>query len=143
MAEAHASFVGSIPDLYERHLGPLFFEPYARDLIGRADWSGVSRVLELASGARYQYRPDGSPVADGISAGHALAADLAAGRLGRVTGLHGAPRDLVAARGVGAPTDAFGDLPGVATTVHDLPVSAPGVSWLARRLLERRAARSP
>lgn len=43
------SFVGQIPELYERHLGPVLFEPYARDLAARLP-KGTRRVLELASG---------------------------------------------------------------------------------------------
>ena len=32
MTEANARFQGSIPELYEQHLGPVIFEPYAEDL---------------------------------------------------------------------------------------------------------------
>lgn len=42
-------FVGQIPELYERHLGPVLFEPYARDLVARLP-QDTRRVLELASG---------------------------------------------------------------------------------------------
>lgn len=48
MASEHAGFVGSIPELYDRHLGPLFFQPYARDLASRVRAGG--RLLELACG---------------------------------------------------------------------------------------------
>lgn len=44
-----ARFVGSIPELYDRHLGPVLFEPYARELAGRLP-AGASRVLEIAAG---------------------------------------------------------------------------------------------
>jgi ubiquinone/menaquinone biosynthesis C-methylase UbiE len=43
-------FAGSIPALYDRHLGPLLFEPYARDLAGRLTDLGGGRVLETAAG---------------------------------------------------------------------------------------------
>ena len=43
-------FAGSIPELYQRHLVPLIFEPYAEDLAGRLCSRRVSRVLELAAG---------------------------------------------------------------------------------------------
>ena len=43
-------FAGSIPEIYERHLVPLIFEPYAEDLAGRLCSRRVSRVLELAAG---------------------------------------------------------------------------------------------
>jgi len=31
MTQDDAAFTGSIPELYERYLGPLFFAPYASD----------------------------------------------------------------------------------------------------------------
>jgi len=43
------AFLGSIPELYDRHLGPVFFEPYAIDLARRIPAS-AQRVLEVASG---------------------------------------------------------------------------------------------
>jgi SAM-dependent methyltransferase len=48
----NASFVGSIPEIYDRHLGPLLFRDYAVDLAGRLRWpaSGKGDVLELAAG---------------------------------------------------------------------------------------------
>jgi len=42
-------FVGSIPELYDRHMGPVLFEPYARDLAARLP-AGSRRVLEIAAG---------------------------------------------------------------------------------------------
>jgi ubiquinone/menaquinone biosynthesis C-methylase UbiE len=50
--ERDREFTGSIPELYHRHLGPMFFEPYARDLAQRvAALVGPSgRVLEVAAG---------------------------------------------------------------------------------------------
>lgn len=49
MTAPHTAFVGSIPELYDRHLGPVFFEPYAIDLAGRLPAS-ARRVLEVAAG---------------------------------------------------------------------------------------------
>jgi len=43
-------FAGSIPELYQRHLVPLIFEPYAEDLAARLRGRRVSRLLELAAG---------------------------------------------------------------------------------------------
>jgi SAM-dependent methyltransferase len=43
-------FAGSIPRLYETHLVPLIFAPYAADLAGRVAGRKVSRVLEIAAG---------------------------------------------------------------------------------------------
>jgi ubiquinone/menaquinone biosynthesis C-methylase UbiE len=50
MSTDHASFVGSVPDLYDRHLGPLFMVPYATDLAARVKVGEAARVLELAAG---------------------------------------------------------------------------------------------
>jgi SAM-dependent methyltransferase len=44
------AFTGSIPKIYETHLVPLIFEPYARDLSARLASKPVSRVLEIAAG---------------------------------------------------------------------------------------------
>ncbi len=43
-------FVADIPRLYDRHLGPFFFEPYARDLAKRVASAHPRRVLEIACG---------------------------------------------------------------------------------------------
>ncbi len=43
------SFVGQIPELYDRHLGPVLFEPYARDLAARLP-KKARTVLEIAAG---------------------------------------------------------------------------------------------
>lgn len=50
MPEANAQFVGSIPEIYDRHLGPVLFEPYAADLAARIKVRPGARVLELACG---------------------------------------------------------------------------------------------
>lgn len=42
-------FVGQIPELYDRHLGPVLFEPYARDLAARLP-ADARRLLEIAAG---------------------------------------------------------------------------------------------
>jgi len=43
-------FSGSIPKLYETHLVPLIFEPYAADLAQRLASRSLARVLEIAAG---------------------------------------------------------------------------------------------
>jgi len=43
-------FAGSIPKVYETHLVPLLFEPYAADLVNRVASRSLSRVLEVAAG---------------------------------------------------------------------------------------------
>lgn len=52
MSEANARFLGTIPELYDRHLGPVIFEPYAADLARRvaAAAAAPATVLEVACG---------------------------------------------------------------------------------------------
>jgi SAM-dependent methyltransferase len=44
------AFTGSIPEIYERYLVPLIFEPYAADLATRLVSRSPKRVLEVAAG---------------------------------------------------------------------------------------------
>jgi SAM-dependent methyltransferase len=48
--ESDKRFAGSIPQLYERYLVPLIFEPYALELAQRLSAHPVERVLEIAAG---------------------------------------------------------------------------------------------
>lgn len=50
MAETGTVFAGSIPQLYEQHLVPLIFEPYAQGLAQRVAALGADDVLEIAAG---------------------------------------------------------------------------------------------
>lgn len=50
MSSNQARFVGTIPETYERVLGPFLFEYYARDLAARLDAPAGGRVLEIACG---------------------------------------------------------------------------------------------
>jgi ubiquinone/menaquinone biosynthesis C-methylase UbiE len=50
MTKVDTVFSGSIPALYDKHMGPVIFEPYARDLAGRLSFPGAARVLETAAG---------------------------------------------------------------------------------------------
>jgi SAM-dependent methyltransferase len=43
-------FDGTIPENYDRYLGPFLFEPYARDLAGRIEFTAGLNILELACG---------------------------------------------------------------------------------------------
>lgn len=43
-------FAGSIPELYDRFLVPLIFEPYADDLAARVVKTGARKILEIAAG---------------------------------------------------------------------------------------------
>ena len=50
MPTSNVAFVGSIPENYEKHLGPVLFEPYAEDLVARLNVPEHATVLEIASG---------------------------------------------------------------------------------------------
>ncbi|PYM14849.1 MAG: hypothetical protein DMD81_16765 [Candidatus Rokuibacteriota bacterium] len=50
MTEDHAAFVGSVPQNYDRYLGPIYFFEYADDLAARLPVSRGVRVLEVACG---------------------------------------------------------------------------------------------
>ena len=74
MAESDKVFAGSIPQLYQSHLVPLIFEPYAQDLAGRLASRAPRRVLEIAAGTGVATRamaaalpPDASIVATDLN----------------------------------------------------------------------------
>ena len=46
MTEQAAQFKGNIPAMYDQHLGPVIFEPYAKDLAARVDVPAGGAVLE-------------------------------------------------------------------------------------------------
>jgi SAM-dependent methyltransferase len=50
MSEANARFQGTIPEIYDRHLGSVIFEPYAADLARRMAVHADGPVLETAWG---------------------------------------------------------------------------------------------
>ena len=50
MAATDKVFAGSIPEIYDRFLVPLIFEPYARDLAERIAKASPKAVLEIAAG---------------------------------------------------------------------------------------------
>jgi len=50
MPDRNAAFVGTIPENYDRYLGPMLFHPYADDLAGRLVVTPGLRVLEVACG---------------------------------------------------------------------------------------------
>ena len=50
MSDSTAAFSGSIPRLYDQHLGPVLFEPYAADLAARLPAGEGLRLLEIACG---------------------------------------------------------------------------------------------
>ena len=54
MSDQHASelmFAGSVPEVYDRHLVPLIFAPYADDLVTRLRDLDVGSILEVAAGS--------------------------------------------------------------------------------------------
>ena len=48
--ESDLVFAGSVPELYDRYLVPLIFQPYADDLVARLAQLAPSSVLEVAAG---------------------------------------------------------------------------------------------
>jgi ubiquinone/menaquinone biosynthesis C-methylase UbiE len=50
IAEKDVRFDGSIPEIYDRHLGTLLFEPYAADIADRIAKRKPRKVLEVAAG---------------------------------------------------------------------------------------------
>ena len=51
MAQENAAFVGSVPENYDRYLGPAFFAPYAEDIVARVPMRDGISVLETACGS--------------------------------------------------------------------------------------------
>jgi len=51
MADQNVQFTGSVPAAYDRYLGPMLFEPYAADLVGRLKLPPAANVLEVAAGS--------------------------------------------------------------------------------------------
>src|SRR5437773_8019141 len=50
MTALDAQFAGSIPEIYDRYLGPVIFQPYAEDLAAKVSNTRPSSVLEIAAG---------------------------------------------------------------------------------------------
>ena len=50
MPSENVAFVGSIPENYDRYLGPVLFEPYAKDLVERVNLPEGGSLLEVACG---------------------------------------------------------------------------------------------
>src|SRR5919206_2122742 len=84
MRDTYRLFEGSIPETYDRYLGPLLFEPYARDLAARLADLAPARVLETAAGTGVATR--------------ALVRALPAGAVIIATDLNRPMLDLAAAR---------------------------------------------
>lgn len=67
MSDIDKVFSGSIPKLYETHLVPLIFEPYAADLKNRVGSMNVSRILEVAAGTGVVTRALATAPNEGVS----------------------------------------------------------------------------
>jgi SAM-dependent methyltransferase len=80
-------FAGSIPNLYESHLVPLIFEPYAVDIAQRLASRSPTRVLEIAAGTGVVTRALASALPDRTAI---VATDLNQAMLDQaaVTGTH-------------------------------------------------------
>ncbi len=50
MSDNQSAFVGSIPEHYDRNLGPIIFTDYAADIARRAAAGEPAKVLETAAG---------------------------------------------------------------------------------------------
>lgn len=66
-SDADKLFAGSIPKLYDTHLVPLIFEPYAADLVNRLRARPLSGVLEVAAGTGVVTRAMASALPESVS----------------------------------------------------------------------------
>jgi SAM-dependent methyltransferase len=64
---ADQDFIGSLPKVYQSHLVPLIFEPYAADLVNRLAARPVGRVLEIAAGTGAVTRALASVLPESVS----------------------------------------------------------------------------
>ena len=70
MSDSQSAFVGSIPEHYDRNLGPIIFTDYAADIARRAAAGKPAKVLETAAGTGIVTRA----LRDHVSAGTRLTA---------------------------------------------------------------------
>jgi SAM-dependent methyltransferase len=61
------AFTGSLPTVYNTHLVPLIFEPYASDIVSRLAVRPVSSILEVAAGTGAVTRAMAAELRDGVS----------------------------------------------------------------------------
>lgn len=67
MAHTDNLFAGSVPKLYESHLVPLIFQPYATDVAERIKSLRVTRLLEVAAGTGVATRALSAVLDPGVS----------------------------------------------------------------------------
>lgn len=96
----HTRFDGTIPEFYDRGMGPVMFAPYAHDLAARLAVTGARTVLEAACGTGILTRALRAACAPEV---HLTATDLspamlayARGRLGTLPNTDWQPADLTA-----------------------------------------------
>ena len=73
MTISHSAFVGEIPFYYDKYLGPMIFNQYARDLSARVKVPETGVILETAAGTGIATRELRDIVAAGV---HIVATDL-------------------------------------------------------------------
>jgi SAM-dependent methyltransferase len=79
MSEARSrAFTGSVPDAYERFLARQVFEPWAQELVGRADLKAGTSVLDVACGPGTVARVAAAQLGE---AGRVVASDISAAML--------------------------------------------------------------
>jgi len=88
MHTTDAKFTGSIPELYERYLVPLLFEPYAEDLARRLSDLERGTVVEVAAGTGVVTRALRRALANEV---RIVATDLNEGMLKVAASREGAP----------------------------------------------------
>jgi SAM-dependent methyltransferase len=67
MSDIDKIFSGSVPRMYETHLVPLIFSPYAADLKERVGSMSASRILEVAAGTGVVTRALAAVAREGVS----------------------------------------------------------------------------
>lgn len=70
--DSNVVFAGSIPENYDRYLGPAFFEPFADDMARRASLEHPKTILEIACGTGIVTRR----LRDSLPASRIVATDL-------------------------------------------------------------------
>jgi SAM-dependent methyltransferase len=89
MTNSDNAFVGSIPELYTRYLGPTLFEPYAEYLAGLVAVMSAADILETACGTGIVTRALGRRLPETVSI---TATDLNQAMLDYAKTVPGAPR---------------------------------------------------
>lgn len=89
MPGTDTAFTGSVPELYTRYMGPVFFEPYAEDLARRVAGMARGEILETACGTGIVTRALGRVLPGAVSV---TATDLNQAMIDRARTLPGGER---------------------------------------------------